>query len=52
MAEYNPIVSACWIAKKLYEGVRAFLSMLVKSIAKLLMIRHGVVREPTGCEES
>ncbi|KAJ8424219.1 hypothetical protein Cgig2_011630 [Carnegiea gigantea] len=46
--QYNPAASAAWIAKKLYEDVRAYPSMPVKSMAKLLMMRHGVLRDLQG----
>ncbi|KAJ8426207.1 hypothetical protein Cgig2_028297 [Carnegiea gigantea] len=34
--QYNPTTSAAWIAKKLYQDVRAYPSMPVKSMAKHL----------------
>ncbi|KAJ8431961.1 hypothetical protein Cgig2_024272 [Carnegiea gigantea] len=46
--QYNPAASADWISKKLYEDVRVYPSMLVKSMAKLLMMRHGVLRDLQG----
>jgi len=43
--QYNPATSTAWIAKKLYEDVKAYPSMPVKYMAKLPIMRHGVVRD-------
>ncbi|KAJ8448941.1 hypothetical protein Cgig2_030797 [Carnegiea gigantea] len=43
--QFNLTASVAWIAKKLYADVRAYPSMSVKSMAKLLMMRHGVLRD-------
>ena len=43
--QYNPIALIACMVKRLYENFRAYPLIAVKSMSKLLMKRHGLVRD-------